>query len=422
MDWSDILVYLVTFLSMFPMAFGAVVGSGVDSGDSGGDTDGGLSPADSSDPYGSRLIPEDAPLFEGEKETKETKTKKPKAKAKAKPERQMVPGTTDDFEPGEGQVLRKTDTQGDQTTSTKTTTAESPISDIEALFADELGTPKKPETEEVEDLPEGVEPDSRFGRRFQALLDERKSFAAREQEAATSAWQHYNHANEIRDKATQAISALQAQVAALNAKVETADSFRRQADDAGLSPEEKLRREWMGSLNDEMNKRTAEATQPLQQKLNQVIQALGQQREDANLYRAKQRLGAEVDQAISDVLLNGISDESIDEVRPHLKRWTYAIANDMYNAGHKVSMADAAGIMRRVALRMGLGYIRGKSLQNKEQQQRTSQVPKKLPPAGPHAAGFEGDPSHALVTFNGYQDVAEWDMAGRPPLKPLPKE
>jgi len=390
----------------------------VDSGTSEKATTEGFEVSEGQDPWQNQLIPDDAPLHPDRdgafkpspEEGQRPATKKKSAKAK---------------ESAEGKVLTYKESispeEGEEPKSGGS------LSDIEALFTEAISKEKVAGAEEEEgngeeeELPEGIEPESRAARRIKKLVGDLKSSHQTHEELRANAWQQYNARLEATQKMEHALAERDAQLAALNAKVELLS--KRPESTEHLTDEQRIERSWQEKINTAIDERTKAALAPYGEKLDMVGNFLVQQRRAAEINHYKQQFAREADQAVDSVIFQGCDAKAVEDERSNIKSWVYAIANDFAARGSNISIADAARVLRQTAMKLGLAYVKGAAARNKGPQQRAAKTSPPLPKSR-HAAGPQGDPSPNLLIANGWEDVVQWELHGKPPLdsRKLPKE
>ncbi len=385
--------------------------AGGDTGDSTGDISGKAAEAaeEGRDPWGTPLIDDDEELYPGE-----TEKKPKKAKKKSAPK-----------EEGKGKVLTykggDDDEAQEDTTSTKTAPVD--LSAMEDLF--EKASKPAVETpegeEEEEDLTEdGIEKGSRAEKRIRAQAKAFKELQGNYQEMEANAHAQYNARLQQQNQFQQQLAERDAKLAALEAKMEIFS--QRAQDPQDLTDEQRLERQWLQKIQGAADQRIQEALKPFAEKLDILGRHAVQTQQQKKLDTIKQRFAYEAEQSLDEVLLADMDPEVLKDDRQAMKMWVYAVANDLSSrGGQSVSMRDAASMLRQVALKMGLAYVKAQTSKNKPIHKQARKAAPPLPQSH-HASGTQSDPPNELLWANNWEDVVEWEMAGKPPLRPAPKE
>lgn len=152
-----------------------------------------------------------------------------------------------------------------------------------------------------------------------------------------------------------------------------------------------------------------EQLSPVQQELENYKRQAAEQEKQFKRKQAQQKYSEEADQAIKDVLIPLVDDET-RVMSPELKEMVLAKAY-----GHNCSFEEAAQMVRDTMMKYARGFMRASSSKSKEAIKSGKKVPAPVPNRGTSSA--KPKPSHAQVTKAGFGNYLEWMMAGSPPIE-----
>ena len=280
------------------------------------------------------------------------------------------------------------------------------VSYIEQLAQAETGggaQGQKPPAQEPEKMPEGVDPETPAGQRWQKLANERREAvqAATQMQTQLGQVQQYvqqvqqtaqQQVNQIQQQAGQAIQALQVQIAEMKGQMQAGKQK------VELDPVEKLKQEWLegarGIFKQELT--------PLQERnaaLEKQWNDRQQQEETSKLSNSYQATALKVAQ---EIVCKGLDETTAKEISPRLTG--LILATQLHS---DATPEKAAAIVRDVLMKFGVGFVRANSKAFASAQKKSAGLPP--PPARGRVNGKgEAMPSLEQLRAAGYRDEFEW--------------
>lgn len=288
-----------------------------------------------------------------------------------------------------------------------------------SFFERELGgeQPTKAEVDD-EDGAEDVEVEGEGAEksdRYQKLIERRKAAETRAKELESVVGESQQAVQQLRQEAGQAIGQLQNQLqstlrqnAAMQAKLEMLMSGQVQQ-----RPEDDITRARRELMSEAEKTVFDKHVSPLQKELNGLKQFIQQDRQKQRTAHKSQEYRAVAEKASVKIGMQGLPEAVAAELLPSFQEEVLGV---MW--GKRTDADNAAKIVRNRHLRFGLEFVKAQAKANRDQIEKTKDVPSRVPASkAVGAKGGDGLPPWEIVQANGYKSFHAWELDGKPPLK-----
>lgn len=287
---------------------------------------------------------------------------------------------------------------------------EEEVNDPLSLLQKELEALSGPKPEKEEELPEGLDPNSRAAETIRRQRARAQEAEAALQQMQQTSYQTNSQLMQMREQFMEQQAVMREQLAATNARYEAMLQQQKMSEeqDAG----KRLQNEWLSKVDSLVQERLT----PLQ-KENQALQSrLEDMGRQSQLREIKQRNAIQAQQALKNIVFSGMDPETISPLANDYRTLLYATSVEK-----NIPLEEAAKQFRYLIMAGAQAYLKGHAARAKQQKDASGRAPTPPPKSNVRSEASAPRPNRELLRHNGYKDAIAWELDGRPPLKPLKK-